>query len=132
MSVPKTKYGTFDELVAGLDPKVECIARQLRALIFDNDPRAVEVVRRGDQAASYGIGPKKMSEAYVYIIPKVGYVNLGFYHGVALTDPSGLLEGTGTRLRHVKVRSLESVTEPALLLLIQTALIERRKVLGYS
>lgn len=37
------------------------------------------------------------------------HVNVGFYHGADLNDPSGLLEGSGKRMRHVKLRpGLES------------------------
>jgi len=130
MRAPEPRFGTFDELVAGLDPEVERIARRLRTLIVKVHPAVVEIVRLGDHAASYGVGPRKMSEAYVYIMPKRGYVNLGCYHGVALTDPARLLEGTGKRLRHVKVRSRTDATQPALRQLVKAALAERRKALG--
>lgn len=32
------------------------------------------------------------------------HVNVGFFHGAALTDPAGLLEGSGKYMRHVKVK----------------------------
>jgi hypothetical protein len=32
------------------------------------------------------------------------HVNVGFFHGAALDDPAGLLEGTGKHMRHVKLR----------------------------
>jgi hypothetical protein len=32
-------------------------------------------------------------------------VNLAFSRGTDLADPQGLLEGTGKRIRHVKVRA---------------------------
>ena len=132
MSLSKGKYGTFDDLVAGLDPEIEQIARSLRTLILDLDADAVEVVRLGDHAASFGLGPKKMSEAYAYIMPKATYVNLGFYNGAALVDPAGLIEGTGKRLRHVKVHSIEEVGKPSLRRLIAAARAERRQALGYK
>lgn len=131
MSLTKAKYGTFDDLVAGHEPKIEQIARGLRTLILECDPDAVEVVRLGDHAASFGLGPKKMSEAYAYIMPKSAYVNLGFYNGAALADPAGLIEGTGKRLRHVKVHSSDEVGQPALLQLIAAARAERRQTLGH-
>ena len=132
MSPSETKFGTFDELVAGFNPKVQLISRNLRTLILKIHPAVVEVVRLGDGAASYGIGPKKMSEAYSYIMPKESYVNLGFYYGVSLADPAGLMEGTGKNLRHVKVRSIKDIRKPALRELIKAALAERRKAFGLS
>ena len=132
MRPSETKFGTFDELMAGFDPEIMSISRNLRTLILQIHPDVVEVVRLGDSAASYGIGPKKMGEAYSYIMPKESYVNLGFYYGVSLADPPGLMEGTGKNLRHVKVRSIRDVTKPALRELIKAALAERRKVFGLS
>jgi hypothetical protein len=31
------------------------------------------------------------------------HVNVGFYRGAELADPAGLLQGTGKRMRHVKL-----------------------------
>ncbi len=132
MSPFETKFGTFDELVAGFDSEIMSISRNLRALILKIHPDVVEVVRLGDGAASYGIGPKKMSEAYCYIMPKESYVNLGFYYGVSLADPAELIEGTGKNLRHVKVRTMKDIRKPALRELIKAALAERRKVFGLA
>ena len=125
-----TRFGSFDDLMAGLDPDVEQIARRLRALIQSVHPDAVERVRLGDRAATYGVGPKKMSESHTYIGPQAGYVNLGFFRGTSLPDPSGLLEGTGVAMRHTKVRTVEAVDRPAVRALIEAALAERRRILG--
>lgn len=131
-----TRFGTFDDLLRQLDadtePNVIATMHALRNLVFDSLPEAVEVVRLGDGAATYGVGPKKMSEAHVYIMPRASYVNLGFFHGSELADPEGLLEGTGKRMRHVKVRSDEEARRPALGALIDAALAERREALGLT
>lgn len=123
-------FGTFDELIDGVTAEWAAVARQLRALVLAVHPEAVEVVRLGDNAASYGVGPKKMSEAYCYVMVQKSWVNLGFYYGTAVPDPAGLLEGTGKRLRHVKVRSPAEAQQPALRALVAAALAERRAALG--
>ena len=125
-----TKFGTFDDLMEDVPTEWETVARRLRDRVLDVHPQVVEVVRLGDNAASYGVGPKKMSETYCYIMPQKRWVNLGFFYGAELPDPNGLLEGTGKRLRHVKVRSLAAVDDPALRTLIEAALTERRAALG--
>ena len=131
---PDARLGSFDDLMNELspstEPAVEPIARKLREIILDDFLEAVEVVRLGDGAASYGVGPKKMSESHVYVMPQAAYVNLGFWHGVGLPDPDGLLEGTGARMRHAKVRSVEDAGSPAVRALINAALAERRRALG--
>jgi hypothetical protein len=45
--------------------------------------------------------------AYVKAFSKA--VNFGFWRGVDLSDPNGLLEGTGDRMRHVQIRTAEDV-----------------------
>lgn len=119
----------FEALLDGLPSDVAQIARGLRALVLRFDPHAVEVTRLGDRAASYGVGPKKMSEAYAYISPHTHHVNLGFYRGVELPDPAGLLEGTGRAMRHVKIRSLDDIASRGLRQLIEAARDERRGAL---
>ena len=48
-------------------------------------------------------------------------MNVGFYHGAALDDPAGLLEGSGKRMRHVKLRPGVSIDAAALSALIDAA-----------
>lgn len=126
----ETRSGTFDELMAQTEVRMRPIARRLRKVVLSVDPGAVEVVRLGDRAATYGLGPKKMSEGYVYVLPYPGWVNLGFYKGVILPDPGGLLEGSGAQMRHVKVRSLDAASSPAIRALVEAARDERRAALG--
>ena len=124
--LPKAAQGTFAELLAGVEPGLAAIARRLRAMIRDVDADTVETVRLGDHAATFGVGPKKMTEGYAYIMPMRGYINLGFYQGALLADPKQLLEGTGKGLRHVKIRSLAEADRPAVRALVAAALARRR------
>lgn len=117
--------GTFEELLNDTAPELADIARRLREAILAVDPAAVETVRLGDNAATYGVGPKKMTEGYAYIMPMRGYVNLGFYQGASLDDAR--LEGTGKGLRHVKIRSLDEASNPALRGLLAAALAARKR-----
>ena len=77
---------------------------------------------------SWGLGPKKMTEGYAYVMPHAAHANLGFYQGALLDDPAGLLEGTGKRMRHVKLQTVEDVARCRGLL--AAALDERRRALG--
>lgn len=125
-----TRFGTFDELMADTAAGLQPVARRLREIILEVHPEAVEVVRLGDRAATYGVGPRKMSEAYAYILPYAGYVNLGFFYGSDLEDPDGLLAGNGARMRHARIATMEDADAPAVRLLIEAALRERRAALG--
>ena len=56
-----------------------------------------------------------------YIGAMKAYVNFGFYRGTELPDPDGLLEGTGKKLRHVKLRQSPTTREDALKKLVEEA-----------
>ena len=126
----ETRFGTFDDLMADTDPVVRPVAERLRELVFEVDRESVEVVRLGDRAATYGVGPRKMTEGYAYVLPYRSWVNLGFYKGTDLADPESLLEGTGATMRHVKIRTVEDAELPAVRTLVASAASERRAALG--
>ncbi len=119
-------HGNFGQVRAASAPPLRPICDALRRLIAAVHPDRLEVVWPRLTIASYGVGPRKMSEHYAYIGPQKAHVNLGFYHGVALRDPKGLLEGTGKSLRHVKIRSTADVRNPALRALLREALADRK------
>ncbi len=52
------------------------------------------------------------------------HVNVGFFHGAALTDPAGLLEGAGKYMRHLKMRPGVAVDASALETLIMAAYLD--------
>ena len=49
------------------------------------------------------------------------HVTFEFLRGTSLPDPEKLLKGTGKNLRHVKLRSLEDLQNPALTKLLVAA-----------
>ncbi|HEY1198939.1 MAG TPA: DUF1801 domain-containing protein [Thermoplasmata archaeon] len=49
------------------------------------------------------------------------HVDVKFWRGSSLSDPGGLLEGTGKNLRHVKLRTVAEARAPALASLIREA-----------
>ena len=123
-------HGSFDDALSGSSAQVKEIARHLRELIVDVYPDVVEVPWPKQRIVGYGIGPKKMSEHFCYIGAHREHANLGFYYGAELPDPDGLMEGTGKKLRHIKVRDVEEIDQSSLRRYIQLALDERKKALG--
>lgn len=59
--------------------------------------------------------------AFGYVDAFSAHVNVGFFFGAALDDPAGLLEGSGKRMRHVKLRWARPVNADALSELIVAA-----------
>jgi hypothetical protein len=52
------------------------------------------------------------------------HVNVGFFHGAELNDPHHLLEGSGKRMRHVKVRPRAQLDFAAMCALIDVAYVD--------
>jgi Domain of unknown function (DU1801) len=118
-----TKLGTYQEVFDTSNPLVQNLAKCIADFIIEFDKDVDIVFRTGEKTVAYGIGPKKMSQAYCYIMPQNDYLNLGFFHGSELLDPTMVLEGTGKKLRHVKIRSIAQAQSQDIMDLI----IEARK-----
>ena len=123
-------YSTFEELIANTTPELASICTALREVITELDEDRVEIVWKNQDIASYGMGPKKMSEHYAYIGLYKKHVNLGFYHGAALPDPDGLLTGTGKRLRHIKITDVSEARSEPVRRLIEKAITERESAIA--
>jgi hypothetical protein len=61
-----------------------------------------------------------------YVNAFTGHVNVGFFNGAGLEDPAGLLEGTGKRMRHVKVKAGRELDAAALGALVDAAYADCR------
>jgi hypothetical protein len=59
--------------------------------------------------------------AFAYVNAFNAHVNVGFFRGAEIADPDGLLEGTGTFMRHVKLGPERDVSATALRTLVETA-----------
>lgn len=64
--------------------------------------------------------------AFGYVNVSTAHVNVGFFRGAELADPSGLLEGDGKFMRHVKLRPDSEVDAAALRNLIGAAYDDMR------
>ena len=58
---------------------------------------------------------------FVYVNVFSAHVNVGFFLGATLKDPAKLLEGSGKRMRHVKLKPGGPINSKALAALIQAA-----------
>ena len=86
-------------------------ALALRARILAVVPRAHEIVWDATNAVSivHGASERWREDAITHIAVYARHVNLGFNHGAGLSDPRGVLEGTGSRIRHVPFRGRDDV-----------------------
>lgn len=64
--------------------------------------------------------------AFGYVNAFTAHVNVGFFRGAEISDPNGLLQGTGRFMRHVKLRPGAEIDAAALIELIETACADMR------
>jgi hypothetical protein len=63
---------------------------------------------------------------FAYVNVFRAHVNVGFFYGAELPDPARLLEGTGRRMRHVKLSPRAERNSAALQALIDAAYVDIR------
>ena len=96
----------FDRVLASHAPEIADAARGLVAAVRAQMTDPYEVVDDKDGLIGFGTSPR-MRDLYFAVIPHTAYVNLQLADGATLPDPDGRIEGTGKRVRHVKVRSAD-------------------------
>ena len=117
------------QVVTGAPKALQSVLLSLRDLVLSVHPSATIIAWPKQRIISFGLGPRKMTDHYAYIAAYAKHVNLGVYYGARLACPNVALEGTGTNLRHVKVRHLDDTTLAPLRALVRLAVKERRGAL---
>ncbi len=115
------KGASVDDWADGLPEPQRGTVRELRRLIKRAVPEAQEVVKWS--------WPWYVVNDNVAAIMVTGdHVNIELARGADLADPSGVLEGTGKGMRHVKLRSARDVRElPVERLLREAAAVDARR-----
>jgi len=123
-SGPAGVAADVDRLLAEHPPELQAIERALRATIRGEFPGAVEQVDFGNKLIAFGRSMKMRGLLFAIIAHK-SHVNLQLADGADLPDPDGLIEGSGKRIRHVKVRSVEQASSPGVVAAIRAELLAR-------
>ncbi len=101
------------------------LVEALRILVREAAPEAIE--SEVWDGLSYHLPELggRVKGAVCQIAMKGEEVELGFIHGVLLSDPQGLLRGEGKSKRHVRLASLSHLPDQALVDLIRAAVVTR-------
>jgi hypothetical protein len=110
------------------DRSVRTLALQLRELLLDEIGPCYENIYDAYSAVAIGYGTSdKLGDGIFHIAVYAKGANLGFNDGATLDDPKGILEGSGNRIRHIKIRKPEDLKRPELRAYIRRA---RKKALA--
>ncbi|TAJ99727.1 MAG: hypothetical protein EPO36_11775 [Chloroflexota bacterium] len=115
------KPDSWDAVLSTHAGTVVSAARALEALIRAEAPGLEVRFDPGTGLLAFGWS-MRMRDLVFALIPHAGWVNLQLADGAILPDSGGLVEGTGKRIRHVKVRSAEAAAAPAVRDLVRAQL----------
>jgi hypothetical protein len=122
-------YDSVEELLAAYDPTVSAIALKAREVVLATLPGVIEMVDVPAHMIGYGYEQTYKGTICAIALHKA-HVNLMFSRGTEMTDPDGLLEGTGKKARHVKLTAAEDVGRAAVIDLLNEAAALTRAGLG--
>ena len=108
------KAETVDEYIAGLGDWRGEVVSAVRDIIREAAPDAQETIKWAQPVYEKN-GP------LVYIKAFTNHVNFGFWRGVELADEAGILEGSGQKMRHIKLTGVQDIRERAFQDLIHQA-----------
>lgn len=119
---PETQLRAF---IAKFDPKDRRLIREVRSAVRKRFAGAHELVYDNYNFLVIGYSPtERPSDAIVSIAARANGVGLCFLHGAGLPDPDGLLLGSGSQTRFIRLESGRDLSNPAVERLIRAA-IER-------
>ncbi|OZU90592.1 hypothetical protein CIL03_05485 [Virgibacillus indicus] len=109
------KSQKVDQYVETLPENIREITTNLRGIIFVASDNIMEEMK-------WGMPSYNKSGNVCYLQPSKKHVNLGFYSGASLNDKDNLLEGTGKKMRHIRIKKLEEIQSEKFKALIQEAI----------
>ncbi|HJU38839.1 MAG TPA: DUF1801 domain-containing protein [Tahibacter sp.] len=104
-----------DAWLAAEPADLRAIARRWFGVMSACGDDVVELMHDGCPVACVGDAP------FAYVNTFAHHVNVGFFRGASLDDPAGLLQGSGKRMRHVKLKPGAPCDDDALHALVRAA-----------
>jgi hypothetical protein len=118
----------IDGFLGKYTPEIEERLRACRAKLRALCPRGYELVYDNYNALVFGISPsERSSDAFVSLAGYPKWVTLFFLDGASLSDPGHLLEGTGSRVRSVRLGDAADLDRAAVQALIREAASAHRE-----
>ena len=113
----------LDRIIARRSPAMAKLTRAVLAKLRPRFPGAVEMVYDKKNSLVIGFAPdERASNVINSIAVYTSWINLYFFEGDSLPDPEGLLRGTGTMVRHIRLDSAADLDRPAVKALLAAAL----------
>jgi hypothetical protein len=102
------------EFLFRYDPAIQSLALGLRAVVHDEMAPCHEYIfeMRSKVVLVYGATERVIADGICNIGVFRRHVTLGFPRGADLSDPAGVLRGTGKAMRHIALQKLSDLDRP--------------------
>jgi hypothetical protein len=118
------------EFISKFDPEVARVIRSTRATLRKRFPTAIEQVY--DNYNFFVIGfcsTERTSDCIVSLAAQAKGVSLSFYYGASLPDPCGMLQGSGSQNRFIRLESAATLSNPDVQTLLAAAAAQAKSPL---
>ena len=102
------KASTIDDYINSQEQWKKDILLKLHKIVKENAPTAEEAIKWSQPVYSDNNGP------FCFIRAHKNHINIGFWRGAMMRDTSGLLEGTGEKMRHIKIMESTKINSEAI------------------
>ena len=110
-------------LVAQYSPEIARVFAAVRRKVHGFVPRGYELLFENYNALGVGYGAgQKASDVIVSIVAYPRWITLFFFDGANLHDPTSILEGTGKRIRSIRLQAPRDLERQDIRELISEAL----------
>ncbi|HYX20658.1 MAG TPA: hypothetical protein VFA98_07415 [Thermoanaerobaculia bacterium] len=124
---PASPERRLSGFIAKFEPKMQALIRSVRRALRRRLPTANEVVYDNYNFFVIGYSPTdRPSDTVVSLAAASNGVGLSFYRGASLSDPHGLLLGSGVQNRFVRLPSAAVLARPEVEALIAAAIAQAR------
>jgi hypothetical protein len=116
-----------DAFIDKFEPSAAALIRRCRTRLRKVFPSAVEVVYDNYNFFVIGYSPSgRPSDTIVSLAAAANGVGLSFYRGATIADPHGLLLGTGTQNRFIRLPTAEILEDANVEALIAAAIAQSK------
>lgn len=118
MTASRFNDKVFEAWLADQPTEHHQLIRDIRSAIIASGHNFNEGIKWGTPC--YWL-PEISRRTIPWIQPHNNYVRLGFFNGATMPDPDNLLEGTGKKLRHIKIYEVTESNRQTLTTYVQNS-----------
>jgi hypothetical protein len=111
--------------IARFDPENQEFIRAVRAALRKRMPTAFELVYDNYNFLVIGdSSTERSSDCIVSLAADAHGIQLMFFYGATLLDPTGILRGSGSQNRSIRLQAAEDLAEPEIDALVEAAVAQ--------